>query len=381
MDNKQYEEQLNWSKEQGLELDSRVERKAVNGLYGMYATEKIPQNTVIASYPFEKKIPIDTGVDYPKKSNFVFRYVHAAAVELEKGQSSKYHGCLMGLETMSELKQHSTYFYTQEDLKLLQKLNPILFRNITESIQSANINLKLVSEFDPSLNKDAILHVILNINSRAYGDFGFAPIMDSFNHSDRFGNLVSGLVKNGNSIGVQAYKGYEIGEQIFISYDRKDMYEHAISYNYFDPQGVHFIDYGARIIQTAKSTIEKQILQHTAKFHKLIAHEQNGVVQYTAKGEKLFFLENAPSSNLIDYIRHNCFQSEEELQSGKCMDVSFDDRVLDIINALVSMNKVDDFQLSDIPEKMHRFYHLLKKEKQMLLSNREWAMDNRNSLR
>jgi len=81
----------------------------------------------------------------------------------------------------------------------------------------------------------------------------------------------------------------------------------------------------------------------------------------------------------MEYIRLNCFQSEHELRSGKCTNESFDTRLVEIIDTLLDNNNVDDFQLADIPKKLQRFYLLLQKEKKMLLSNRNWALDNRYS--
>ena len=184
--------------------------------------------------------------------------------------------------------------------------------------------------------------------------------------------------KEGKEIGFTASKDYASGEQIFITYDRKDMYAHAIAYNYFDPNGTHFIDYGARIVQTAISPLDKKVFEYTSKYYKLTTKQFNGITQYAAKDLELFFLENAPSVNLIDYIRRNCFQSAGELISAKCTPKSFDNRLLSIIDELIEANKIDEFELNDIPKKMHRFYHLLKKEKAMLLSNRNWVLDNRS---
>jgi hypothetical protein len=43
--------------ERGLTLDPRIERKKVHGVYGMYAMESIPTDTIIASFPIKEQIP------------------------------------------------------------------------------------------------------------------------------------------------------------------------------------------------------------------------------------------------------------------------------------------------------------------------------------
>lgn len=378
MNNKQFKDQIDLATKRGLTFDSRIERKAVNGLSGMYAKEHIPKNTVLASYPTKHQIQLNYDISYPAAASDNFKYIHAAAIELAKGPSSKHLDILLSLEPISELQKKCTYYYSDGDLELIAKMNPVLARNIKDSKKQIQDRVDALAKFDPKLDSRIVLRVLLNMVSRAFAGYGFASAVDAFNHSDRMGNPVKALDNEAKVIGFIANKSYEAGEQIFITYDRKDMYAHAIAYNYFDGNGTHFIDYGARIVQTAISPLEKKVMEYTSKYYKLKATQFNGITQYTAKDLELFFLEHAPSTNLIDFIRRNCFQSAGELISGKCANTSFDERLLSIIEELIGLNRIDDFELSDIPKKMHRFYHLLKKEKAMLLSNRNWVLDNRS---
>jgi len=377
VNNKKFKEQLVLAKKQGLELDARIERKTVNGLPGMFATEHIPADTLIAAYPHRSQIPLLSDFPYPDTASFTFKYIHAAALELTKGPASKHYDILMSLETMIEIKNHCCYFYTDKDLQLIRQLNPVLARNIDEANHKVKIRVDALKKIDPELNENIIIRVILNIFSRSYGGFGFAAVLDAFNHSDEKGSLVNGLSGEKEYISIQSAQSYERGDQIFISYDTKDMYAHAISYNYFDPSGMHFIDYGARIVQTATSPIEKRTLQHTASLYKITAKEFSGVIQYSAKDQQLFMQEAQPSDKLIEYVRNNCFQSEQELSSGKCTDLSFDTRMGQVLDDMLAANHVDDFELSDIPKKLHRFYHLLHKEKQILLANKQWLEEHK----
>jgi len=376
MNNKKFKEQLMLAGKRGLELDSRVERKTVNGLPGMFAKEHIPSGTIIASYPHASQIPLLENTPYPENTSFTFKYIHATSRELSKGPSSKHYDILMSLESMTELRDHCCYFYNEKDLELIKKLNSTLARNITESNHKVKIRVDAIKKLDPKLDENIIVRVILNILSRAYGGFGFAAVLDAFNHSDTKGSLVEGITGDKEFISIESKRDHERGDQVFISYDTKDMYAHAISYNYFDPNGQHFIDYGARFIQTANTQIEKQVFQHTAKKYKLSAKEFNGFIQYSAKDQQLFMLENEPSEKLLDFISSNCIQSEQELRSGECTSASFNAKFQKIIDTMLADNHVDEFAPTDIPKKLHRFYYLLQKEKQMLISNQAWFKNN-----
>ena len=379
MNNKQFKEQLDLAKKRGLSFDERIERKAVNGLSGMYAKANIPRGTVLASYPVQNQIQVRTDINYPEAASHNFKYIHAAATELSKGNKSQHLDVLLSLEPFSDLQKKCTYFYSEAELSLINQLNPILARNILESKKQIQSRVDAIASFDPKLDSRIVLRVLLNMQSRAFAGFGFASVIDAFNHSDREGNPVRALDNEATTIGFTAHKDYAPGEQICTTYDRKDMYAHAIAYNYFDETGTHFIDYGARILQTAVTPLDHKVLEYTSKFYKLSSSSFNGITQYTVKDQELFFLENAPGTKLIDYVRRNCFQTAGELLSGKCTEKSFTDRLLGILNELIQVNKVDEFALDDIPKKMHRFYHLLKKEKHMLIANRNWVLDNRSA--
>jgi len=175
---------------------------------------------------------------------------------------------------------------------------------------------------------------------------------------------------------LEAKQDYKKGDEIYLSYGRKDMYFHAIYYNYFDPNGVHYLQYGPRFVQVAASPIEKEIAKYTASKFELDIRQQGDKILYSCLDMDVCFLENAPSLRLIEYIQSNYFSSMQEWKARQCSALSLAQRLLDILNIMISANRIDEFELSKIPEHLSRFYPLLLKEKQMLQRNKEWVIDN-----
>jgi len=376
MNDPQYEEQLSVMSDKGLVLDSRIERKQVNGLYGMYATAPIKMGEVLASVPTTFKMPLSTRFNYPKNTSFDLKFAHTAAIELSKGKDSDYYVYFLKMETLDELKDNSCYFYTDEELNLIKQLNPILLSKIVEYRQAIKHFVEVITGIDSTINVEELTRVILNVNSRSWTNTGTLPIFELFNHCDVRGVTMREL-ENGSKRAYVARIDYEVGEQIWVSYGKRDMYEFAISFNYFDPSGTHFINLGKRIIQQARSDFEKSVFSHAAKKYTLKSSNVNGVINYTINDhEAALFIEGAPNAKLLDYIRDTSFQTIEELSNGKSTPASFDKKMLSVLDFLMHVNNVDKFTLDDIPEKLQRFYFMLIKEKQMLLANKKWVIMN-----
>ena len=370
-----YDEQIELMSKRGFTLDSRIERKQVNGLYGMYATSPINAGEVLVSYPVDQQIPLAEGFDYTGCDNFDVKYAHTAAREFVKGKESEYYPYFLKLETMEEIKANSCYFYNEGDLDFIKKMNVILFNKITEYNRAIKSMSDSIIAIDPSLDKELLVLIILNMNSRSWGRLGFLPIFELFNHCDLKGITLRNL-ENGTKRGYVSRINYQPGEQIWVAYNRQDMYNFAVAYNYFDPTGSHFINFSGRMVQHAKSDLEKQVFKLTSQRHKLRYQEANGVISYQLNEPNTFFLDSAPNANQIRYIRNNCFQNVNELTTGLSSDSSFDRRMLEILDFLLHVNNVDAFSPKDVPEKLGRFYSMLVKEKKMLNANRKWVFMN-----
>ncbi len=368
-----YQKQLKWAKKRGLFFDDRIERKTVNGVAGLFATQDIPAGAKLIAYPVDKTIKNINDKRYTDKTSTTVKQIHAALLEYSKGKSSEYYGHFMQFESLDDLKSFSTYFYTEEDLQLLESMNYFLAKSVREINDTLQSRISEIKSLEPEIAEETIVLVTLNYHSRAWGDANFLPVMDYANHSDRRGKQRG--CKDGEYI-LEAKQAYKKGEEIFLSYGRKDIYFHAIYYNYFDPNGVHYIQYGPRFVQAAESQIEKEIAQYTASKFKLDITQADGKIHYCCLESDVCFLENAPSLRMIEYIQTNYFSSMKEWQEKQCSKASLAQRLLDILNIMLSANRIDEFKQSQLPKRMHRFYPLLQKEKQMLIRNKEWVVDN-----
>tara|TARA_R110002072_G_scaffold298386_1_gene472274 strand:+ start:242 stop:1372 length:1131 start_codon:yes stop_codon:yes gene_type:complete len=373
MNNQNYNKQLKWALERGLFLDPRVVRKKVGGVYGLYAVDDIPAGSRLIGYPVKKRIQNFNDSIYPKGTDVVIKNLHASVVEYAKGKNSDYYGHFLQFENIDELKRYSVFFFGEKEHDLVKSMNSILAQTIKEINDITHYRVNEIAKLEPSINPEVITVVCLNYSSRAWDDSSFLPILDYANHSDRLGNTRK--IKN-NEYVIEAKGAYKKGEQIFISYSRKDMYYHATNYNYFDASGVHCIQYGTRLIQNAKTEQEKAMAEYTASKFDILVSSHNNIIYYRCKDPEVCFLETAPSLKLIDYIRTNFLPSLSEWKQKKCNDISLYKRLIGCIDFLLMQNKVDEFALEDMPESVERFYRLLLKEKTMLRKNKEWVIDN-----
>lgn len=363
-----YEKCLHLAKEQGLYLDDRIERREKKGLFGMYATKKIPKGTLIASFPKAALLPENTEIS----DNHEVRWSYAIAKELQKGEDSAYRAHTMMLEEIDELKQHSLYYFSQEEIQLLFDMNPLLGNEINNYSYRVDKILEAIKDIDPTLDEALAIKAILNHLSRSWGEYGLLPVLDLFNHSERKGVQLQ-QVNEGSHIGFVLDSDYEPDQQIWISYGQKDIFLHATSYNYFDPNNEHIIDYALRAIQVLDTPEKTDVANFICKNFDARIFEYNGQKKLALNEPKLYILENGPNEKLYNYLRKVSFTTLEELRSKKCSPLSTALTYLSVINAFLSANRVDQFKITNVPSKLQRFHQALKKEKKILLSNKTWA--------
>jgi len=369
MSENKYEECLSWSKQKGLELDHRVERKKVNGVYGMYATAPIPKGTVVASFPVKSTMSIRTDFKYPDKTHKQTKWIHAAAIMLSEGKNSENSGYVKMFETPEELHSNCAFYFSNEEYAFLQKMNPLCYTSLLVMRTMAINQLKIIHEIDPKLDLELIMQAILNGFSRVWTEYGFLPIIDLFNHSNTEAASL-GLTNNNKSVGYTTTKDYVTDEQVWGCYGMKDMYSHAAYYNYFDPNSTHIIDYGSRAIQTISNPA---VTAYIAQIYKCQFIQWNGEKKFRILEPNLFFLENEPSKELMSYLTNTSFCTNKEFLEKKCSHHSIYTTLLYIINSFLDANKVDNYKLAQVPQKLRRFHQLLKKEKKIMQQNLDWA--------
>jgi hypothetical protein len=364
-----YEECLALSKEQGLYLDDRIERKQENGLYGMYATAKIPKGTLIASLPKTSLLPQIEGATYTKPNE---KWAHVIAKELQKGKASSYRAHTLMLETLDELKQHSLYFFSPEERMMLTQMNPILGIAVDEYFYQVDSILKTVKEREPDLDDDLAIQAVLNTYCRSWENWGLLPVIDLFNHSEEKGVVID-LVEDGSQVGIVINRDYEPNEQVWVSYGTKDVLMHATFFNYFDPSDQHVIDYAFRAIQVLDSPQKEEIAEFTSQHYDTKIFEYQGQKKMSLNESGLYIFEKSPSKKLMDYFKKIGFTTLAELKLKKCSPLSACLTYSGVINAFLGANQVDNYKVTKLPKKLHRFHRALKKEKQMLLANKAWV--------
>lgn len=372
MNSVDFAETVKWATPRGLKLHPNMEHKCVNGIYGVYATADIPQYTELVSYPIKGTLPLLQNYTYPQNCPELLKRLHAATLEYSKGDSSEWRGLMNSVESLEELKETSAYFLSKEELSIVQQMNPLLHRIIEEKNNIIDRQIENLCKIDSSLDKNSAMVVALNFKTRAWQQ-GFLPIFDQFNTSENYGAKVCQNESNIYFISMRAYKA---GDEIWISYGTRDIYDYAIDYDFFDPNAVHSICFAARGSQFARSQFDIKVINYAASKHRMDISETAQGLHYQLMEDDARFLENAPTSKMINYIQHTAFRSEQELQQGICSPQSFDIRLNQILDALLSINQVDQYKAEQMTPKLLRFYQLLKKEKQILLNNKVWARFN-----
>ncbi len=373
MEERKYEKCLSWALDQGLEMDERIERKKVDGVYGMYAKKPIPKNTILASFPKQRLIPAKqckaASPDIPES----VKRLHAAAIEIEKGESSEFYGCVGGLESCETLQAQSFYFFTDQEFKFIEALNPLLHQFLVKSKFTADSIKQYIQQADPSISESVAVQTTLNSFSRSWGNSGFIPVLDLFNHSDKKGRTLKTMIDD--RVGHVSAVDYQAGEQIFVSYSRKDLMNQTILFNYFDENDIHFIDYSARAVQFANTEFEKKRLQLLAGQYRVQQQVGNGVPHYRMMSQELFFMEQAPSLKLVEFFQISSIKTAQELQVGRASHDSIRSNLLSTLDAFLKANKVAEIDEKKVPQKLKHFYAMQVKEREMLLNNREWVVD------
>lgn len=364
-----YDDCLALAKKHGLYLDERIERRKENGVYGMYATEVIPKGTVITSFPKDAILPKLTDVTYPSTPAM---WAHSAAKEIAKGVDSKFCAHTKMTESLEELRQHSLFFFSDEEKNILSNMNPILGNAVNDYCYRAQNALKIIKELDPDLDENTIITALLNVFSRAWISYGLLPVMDLFNHSESKGVTLNTL-DDDSLIGYTLKEDYQAGQQIWISYGRQDIHYHAIYYNYFDPTNNHIIDYAVRAVQVLDTPQKAQIAQYISEHYKTLIFEYAGQQRMTLRETGLHIHEGQPSEKLVRYFMQTGFTTLQELQSKRISPISATMTYLGVIQSFLSANQVEKFNVDDLPPKLHRFHQALTKEKKMLEANKSWA--------
>lgn len=357
--------QLEWALPRGLILNNNIQRKCVDGLYGMYATSDLGANELLASFPEENLLKVDKKSSKLEGEQFWLSWVKSAAKEYKK-QNSDYKGVFLGFEALDEMRTYSSYFCDEDELRTIQNMSPVLHRWVTNANAKADEVVTALQKEDPRLDREIILTIYLNIRSRGFNPQGVVPVLDQFNHSDIHGQ---GSVSEAGRIALYTKRPYKAGEQIFISYGPKDLYKHAIHYNYFDPAGTHLIEFGRKSIQSAEGEVGKKLHGHLRKHFKIKTFESEEHQYFLIADDSVILTEYGLTNGLIKFLKEACRcrlpknVTEQELMKHAAQYFVY------LADQQIRMNRVEAISKELITPRLERFYNLLVKERQILLLN------------
>lgn len=372
METQYFLETAHWAAQRGLKMHPHLEHKAVNGVYGIYATQNIPRFTLLLSYPIAGTLAKNEEFVYPKNTDPLLKRMHAATTEYAKGERSSWKGLFNSLDPESHLRANNAFFFDDKDIHQIAAMNPILARVIQERNETTKQKIEQLLALDPSLEREQATTIVLNFKTRSWG-FGFLPIFDQFNTSEAMGSRV---FSSSTNIYFMTSRDYQAGEQVWISYGNRDIYDYAIDYDFFDPRAVHSISFAKRGSQFATSTFEENVIRQASTKHKILIAKTEQGLNFQLDDDSARFLELGPSSQLIDYVKDIAYRSQKELKSKRVSMESFSIKMHQIIDGLLAANKVAQVNPASVPEKLKRFYQLLLKERQILINNKAWVRFN-----
>ncbi len=380
MTSKQYKELLQWAESIGYKLHPALERKKVNGIYGFYATEDIKDGEVLFKSPAKETIQLDPNYHYDETIPNWVKLIHTTSVQYQLGEKCKYYPLFSAFSTLGELKKHSIYFASKDELELISKLSPVLRVLVDSMISDTNKLVESILEMDKSLKKDDVLWIALNWRSRAW-DNGFIPILDLFNHSNKRGNLKYYIPETNDNYLI-ARGDYKKGEQVYDSYDTNDMYHYAINYNFYDSSDWKYISIPMRITFPIRNEIDSKIFEFVNKKFKTIRFKNGDVEAYRILDNTLWFTEVGPSDGLIELAKCFSYESIDDLMEGKFSYHKFDDVLNAWLNLIENSNGVNSIEVPAYQTpRLQRFYDIQISELDIISANRKWINLNSKSLK
>jgi hypothetical protein len=347
-------ETLNLAKQKGLTFDNRLERKCINGVWGIYAREDISSKVLIASYPVENLIPEKS--KFPEKSSVSAKQIYSAAKEYCEKENSLYAYYFNLFDSIEYLKKYSTFFITEKELRIVSEVSPILLKEINYQNYLNNSLINALYEYDSTIPKDVYTFITLNYNSRAIGKDGFVPIIECFNHSNERGEFIS---TENNNVVLKTKIDYKKGDEVFISYGALDLYTHAINYNYYAPGTDHYMQFHKRFLFPILTMNDQLIAKELSQSYKVSINNVNGLKAFNVEDKDAYLTEKMPSSKLIEIV--------SKLSKNK----NTNEYLIGYLKQALSQNKVSGFSEKYFPARIKRFYWVLLKEQEMLLNNIE----------
>ena len=258
-----------------LKINPKIERKYVNGRWGMFATEPIESSEVLISSNTPAAI-LHKGYD-----EMVGKY----SVEFEKGKDAYLTPWFDTLKTdIDSFKENATYYATDDELETLSKISLLIHSKVRHYIKNISTKSDEISK-EYKCSKESAEIMLLMKDSRAWGA-GFMPGFDLFNHNARRGNPMYIIEEEGQPLYMFLSRGaYAVGEEIFVSYDANDSMKYCINYNFFDETDIHTVNILQRLFFNADDENGQVILNRLK--------ESVGIAEHDIDGKSVFQIKSA----------------------------------------------------------------------------------------
>lgn len=359
-----YAEHLKQAIHHGLEINPKLERRQVNGVWGMYATEDIAQGELIARFPESALLKPDANA-YGEQFSSSVRMIHAAAKERQKGAVSPFAYLFDLHESLAQMKGYSTFFYGEAELAQIRSMSSHLADVIVHENQRWRAVIQVLLEFDGSLDEDTVTTTLLNFSSRGIGTDGFVPVLDCFNHSSARGSFIGGAK---GYVTYLARVAYPAGEQVYVFYGWRDLYDHAIFYNYYDAADEHFLRFGRREFISLQSEQAQNAYRYFS---------QKYGTQTATFGQQPFFCFKDDDARLaadgptprLQQLLADYGRLANDSRTARAVML---DTLSSWLDGLDRGNHVEQCKRKDLPQPMRRFHDVLNKEKQLVRQARQW---------
>ena len=356
--NDNYHNALEWAKGRGLEIHPHIERKVVNDIPGLYATSEISVGTKFASIP-KKSLLKPNLKDYPANTSNAAAYIHQACLEASMQHHSEFAPIFKLFDSRDYLREASVQYLSKKEMDTLNSAAPHLAREIQRFTSANKALIAAICDYDDKIDLEMCELVTLNYASRAMTDQGFVPILDCFNHNDVIG---SGIGSDDERLVLEARKTYLAGEQLFVTYGILDLFKHAISYNYFDPNGSHYIPLKRFSIPITSNHANQLLVNNVDNYN--VTPTANPQFS-TINQPNAYFSTDGPSEQAIKILILICGSTTKAKTLTNAL-----------LDQLDIQNTVHQHSKREFKGRIMRFYNVLQKEKQIIAASKNWLKKN-----
>jgi hypothetical protein len=374
MENYDLTDILEMGESYNLKLNPKIERRFVNGMWGMYATDSIKSGEVLIASNTPNLIESDNLGDYLAK----------ISAEYELGKNSKLYPWFRSIGELDSYKTNSVYYITDDELETIQSFSPIIAHQIKLYNKKMMSNINILKETHGVEQSTAELVCLLS-EARKW-DIGFMPVFDLFNHSFRLGNPAYRFsnpeleVSNDAHWVFIARIDYKEGDEIFISYSIKDTLKYAYGFNFYDASDIHMIDITNRLLFKLNDELDSAVFESIKNQYGVIHYDEISAYSIT---EPHIIIDGAPSYDLIKLVKAFSYNSIEDLNNSIVSYEKFDTMFLDWISSAthkanddVVQNGIPDDKITPLVE---RFLLIANKERMLIQKVVDWVIANSNT--